>query len=104
MTGEADSAAKSVVTHGPDHDHGASGEPAHRWMVLVLVCAAQFMCVLDSTIVNVALPSIQRSLGFSGANLPWVLNGYLIAFGGCCCWAAGPRTFSSAAPCSAPGW
>ncbi|WP_031467786.1 MFS transporter, partial [Sciscionella sediminilitoris] len=53
----------------------------HR-AVLVLVCAAQFLCVLDDTIVNVALPSIQRGLGFSAANLPWVVNAYLVSFGG----------------------
>jgi EmrB/QacA subfamily drug resistance transporter len=52
------------------------------WLVLVLVCFAQFMVVLDATIVNVALPSIQRDLGFSQANLQWVVNGYTLVFGG----------------------
>src|SRR5829696_1124445 len=54
----------------------------NRWLVLVLVCLAQFMVVLDATITNVALPSIQRDLGFSAADLQWVVNGYTLTFGG----------------------
>jgi EmrB/QacA subfamily drug resistance transporter len=53
-----------------------------RWLALLLVCAAQLMIVLDGTIVNVALPAIQDSLGFSGAGLSWVVNAYLLTFGG----------------------
>ena len=53
-----------------------------RWLALLLVCAAQLMIVLDGTIVNVALPAIQGSLGFSGAGLSWVVNAYLLTFGG----------------------
>jgi EmrB/QacA subfamily drug resistance transporter len=53
-----------------------------RWVVLVLVCIAQFMVILDATIVNVALPSIERSLDFSAANLQWVINSYTLTFGG----------------------
>jgi EmrB/QacA subfamily drug resistance transporter len=52
------------------------------WLVLVLVGLAQFMVVLDATIVNVALPSIQRGLHFSTANLQWVVNAYTLSFGG----------------------
>jgi len=52
------------------------------WLVLVLVGLAQFMVVLDATIVNVALPSIQRGLHFSPADLQWVVNAYTLAFGG----------------------
>ena len=52
------------------------------WLVLVLVGLAQFMVVLDATIVNVALPSIQRGLHFSAENLQWVVNAYTLAFGG----------------------
>src|SRR3954451_16912516 len=52
------------------------------WVVLVLVCLAQFMVVLDSTVVNVALPSIQEDLGLSEANLQWVVNAYTLVFGG----------------------
>jgi EmrB/QacA subfamily drug resistance transporter len=53
-----------------------------RWTALILLCAAQFVVVLDASIVNVALPSIGEGLHFSEANLPWVVNGYVIAFGG----------------------
>src|SRR5207302_886996 len=53
-----------------------------RWIALVVLCAGMLMIVLDATIVNVALPSIQGDLGFSQANLAWVVNAYLIAFGG----------------------
>ena len=52
------------------------------WVVLVLVCIAQFMVVLDATVVNVALPSIQRDLHMSEANLQWVVNAYTLVFGG----------------------
>src|SRR4051812_37941787 len=55
---------------------------SNRWAVLVVVCLAQFMVVLDATIVNVALPSIQRGLDFSNANLQWVINSYTLMFGG----------------------
>jgi EmrB/QacA subfamily drug resistance transporter len=53
-----------------------------RWTALILLCAAQFVVVLDASIVNVALPSIGSGLHFSEANLPWVVNAYVIAFGG----------------------
>ena len=52
-----------------------------RWMGLIVVCLAQLMIVLDTTIVNVALPAIQRDLHFSQGNLTWVVNAFLIAFG-----------------------
>jgi EmrB/QacA subfamily drug resistance transporter len=53
-----------------------------RWIALGILCLGQLMMVLDATIVNVALPSIQRDLHFSQGNLTWVINGYLITFGG----------------------
>src|SRR5467141_2676872 len=53
-----------------------------RWMSLIVVCFGQLMIMLDTTIVNVALPYIQRDLRFSQADLTWVVNAYLIAFGG----------------------
>jgi EmrB/QacA subfamily drug resistance transporter len=53
-----------------------------RWIALVVLCCGVLMIVLDATVVNVALPSIQRDLGFSTASLAWVVNAYLIAFGG----------------------
>ena len=52
-----------------------------RWTALIVVCLAQLMVVLDVTIVNVALPSIQHDLGFSQANLTWVINAFLVTFG-----------------------
>jgi EmrB/QacA subfamily drug resistance transporter len=58
-------------------DHGVN-----PWLVLVLVCLAQFMVILDATIVNVALPSIQADLGMSESGLQWVVNAYALLFGG----------------------
>ncbi|MGI8411107.1 MAG: MFS transporter [Solirubrobacteraceae bacterium] len=62
-----------------------TSNPAHhdrrRWIALVVVCLAQLMSVLDSTVVNVALPAIQRDLHFTQSSLTWVINAYLITFG-----------------------
>src|SRR5690348_10555404 len=55
---------------------------SNRWLALYVLCAGMLMIVLDATIVNVALPSIQDDLGFSQSALAWVVNAYLIAFGG----------------------
>jgi EmrB/QacA subfamily drug resistance transporter len=54
----------------------------NRWLALYVLCVGMLMIVLDATIVNVALPSIQDDLGFSQSDLAWVVNAYLIAFGG----------------------
>jgi EmrB/QacA subfamily drug resistance transporter len=54
----------------------------NRWIALYVLCAGMLMIVLDVTVVNVALPSIQDDLGFSQSSLAWVVNAYLIAFGG----------------------
>jgi EmrB/QacA subfamily drug resistance transporter len=59
--------------------HTAEG---NRWVTLVLVCLAQFMVILDATIVNIALPTIQHDLHFTQANLQWVINRYTLMFGG----------------------
>src|SRR6185312_2253372 len=53
-----------------------------RWIALYVLCTGMLMIVLDATVVNVALPSIQDDLGFSTSSLAWVVNAYLIAFGG----------------------
>ena len=53
-----------------------------RWLALILLCGGSLMIVLDTTIVNVALPSIRQSLGFSETSLAWVVNAYLLTFGG----------------------
>jgi EmrB/QacA subfamily drug resistance transporter len=59
-----------------------STSDARRWLALYVLCGGMLMIVLDATIVNVALPSIQDDLGFSQSGLAWVVNAYLIAFGG----------------------
>jgi MFS family permease len=53
-----------------------------KWLALALLAAAQFVVVLDASIVNVALPSIGKALDFSQDNLSWVVNSYVLAFGG----------------------
>ena len=53
-----------------------------RWLALIVLCLGDLMIVLDSTIVNVALPSIREDLGFSETSLAWVVNAYLLTFGG----------------------
>ena len=63
------------------HEMNNSGDQS-RWLALLVLALAQFMVVLDVTIVNVALPSIQGALGFSAAGLQWVVNAYTLAFGG----------------------
>jgi len=60
----------------------ASGTQSNKWLILVIACLAQFMVVLDNTVVNVALPTIQHGLHFSIDNLQWVVNGYTLMFGG----------------------
>src|SRR5438445_4081736 len=59
-----------------------SRHSTNPWVVLVLICRAQFMVILDATIVNVALPSIQKDIGLSEANLQWIVNAYTLVFGG----------------------
>jgi EmrB/QacA subfamily drug resistance transporter len=63
-------------------DSASSSTSVNRWAALVVVCLAQFMVVLDATIVNVALPSIQRGLHFASTDLQWVINSYTLMFGG----------------------
>jgi EmrB/QacA subfamily drug resistance transporter len=62
--------------------HSNTMTDRNRWIALYVLCVGVLMIVLDATVVNVALPSIQRDLGFSQASLAWVVNAYLIAFGG----------------------
>jgi EmrB/QacA subfamily drug resistance transporter len=57
-------------------------ENRNRWLALYVLCLGDLMIVLDSTIVNVALPSIRSDLGFSGTSLAWVVNAYVLTFGG----------------------
>ncbi|HEY2338023.1 MAG TPA: MFS transporter, partial [Burkholderiales bacterium] len=57
-------------------------EKEKRWWALYVLCAGELMIVLDTTVVNVALPSIRESLGFSEASLVWVVNAYMLTYGG----------------------
>jgi len=54
----------------------------NRWLALIVLCLGTLMIVLDTTIVNVALPSIRTDLGFTQTSLAWVVNAYLLTFGG----------------------
>jgi EmrB/QacA subfamily drug resistance transporter len=63
-------------------DVSSSKSAVNPWLVLVIACLAQFMVVLDASVVNIALPSIQRGLHFSAPNLPWIVNAYTLTFGG----------------------
>ena len=55
---------------------------SHRWLSLVLLCSATFMTILDGSIINVALPTIQRELSFTVENLQWIITGYALTYGG----------------------
>ena len=69
-----------MTTAPPEHD---AANPHHRprWRILAVLCVAQLMVVLDATIVNIALPSAQASLGFSNGNRQWIITSYALAFG-----------------------
>jgi MFS family permease len=77
-------------------------DESRRWLALVVVCLAQLMIVLDTTIVNVALPSIQAELHFSQGNLTWVINAFLVTFGAS--WLAGRLGVYSGASASSSAW
>src|SRR5215467_4017147 len=81
----------TITTSAPDGaatraaagtDVGASLSTRRGLLILLLLCGAQFLVVLDATIVNVALPSIQRALHFTAQNLQWVASGYALTFAG----------------------
>ncbi len=88
MTASVVEASDAAVVSGPQPpaESAVTGGRATRasnpWLVVVIVCVAQFMVVLDATIVNVALPSIQRGLRFTPSSLQWVINMYTLIFGG----------------------
>ena len=68
-----------MSTESPSH----SGRPERPLgLALAVIATAQLMVVLDDTIANIALPTLQNDLGISAANLPWVINAYILAFGG----------------------
>src|SRR6476469_8573375 len=62
---------------------GPTTQQDRRWWALIVLCMGNLMIVLDTTIVNVALPSIRTDLGFTESSLAWVVNAYLLTFGGC---------------------
>src|SRR5215210_363546 len=70
------------MTTDGEHRNMTATQQKNRWAALFVLTTVVLMIVLDATIVNVALPDIQRDLGFSQAGLAWVVNAYLIAFGG----------------------
>ena len=59
-----------------------SGPDPRRWLALFLLCTAQFLVILDTSIVGIALPALQRALGFDPGELQWIFNAYVVAFGG----------------------
>uniref|UniRef100_A0AAU2A994 MFS transporter n=1 Tax=Streptomyces sp. NBC_00093 TaxID=2975649 RepID=A0AAU2A994_9ACTN len=65
------------LSEGPPSE----GPPRHRWWILAVIGVAQLMVVLDSTIVNIALPSAQQDLGFSDGDRQWIVTAYALAFG-----------------------
>ena len=74
--------AEQIETRNYDAVETSRRGERRRWIALAVLCLGQLMMVLDATIVNVALPSIQHDLHFTQSNLTWVMNGYLITFGG----------------------
>lgn len=59
-----------------------SAPDPRRWWALFLLCTAQLLVILDTSIVGIALPALQRALGFDAAGLQWIFNAYVVAFGG----------------------
>jgi EmrB/QacA subfamily drug resistance transporter len=79
---EGETVTADDVTRTDHETIVTSPDERSRWIALVVLCTGMLMIVLDATVVNVALPSIQTDLGFSASGLAWVVNAYLIAFGG----------------------
>ncbi len=73
---------KTLLSQSKTPVQTTAASERRRWIALAVLCLGQLMMVLDATIVNVALPSIQRELHFTQSNLTWVIDGYLITFGG----------------------
>ncbi|MEA2296351.1 MAG: hypothetical protein QOE86_3990, partial [Solirubrobacteraceae bacterium] len=75
-------AHRGATAPAPTSGGASPTDDRRRWMALIVLCVGMLMIVLDGTVVNVALPSIQADLAFSQSSLAWVVNAYLIAFGG----------------------
>jgi EmrB/QacA subfamily drug resistance transporter len=82
MSSATEPGLKNRTTAKPEKTMAQSTTDRSRWIALYVLCVGMLMIVLDVTIVNVALPSIQDDLHFSTSSLAWVVNAYLIAFGG----------------------
>lgn len=80
--GETVAAPAELPTDTERSTASSEGSSRRRWIILGVVLLAQLMLVLDGTVVNVALPNIQRDLHLTEARLTWVNNSYLVAFGG----------------------
>ena len=74
-------AGDGAISNPPDGAGPAAGPDRRKWLILGVIAVAQLMVVLDATIVNIALPSAQRALGFSTADRQWVVTAYALAFG-----------------------
>jgi EmrB/QacA subfamily drug resistance transporter len=72
----------TMSVHTLETREGTADDGRRRWLALIVLCLGTLMIVLDTTIVNVALPSIREDLGFSETSLAWVVNAYLLTFGG----------------------
>ncbi|WP_460072925.1 MFS transporter [Streptomyces sp. YKOK-I1] len=73
--------ADTVAPEGAGSPPTTDGAPRHRWWILAVIGVAQLMVVLDATIVNIALPSAQKDLGFSDGDRQWIVTAYALAFG-----------------------
>src|SRR6476469_2053166 len=74
---------RSVVNTPPQYQEAAMPSQSNRrWAALAVIALAQFMVIMDTSIIGVALPKIQTDLGFTPDSLSWVFNAYVIAFGG----------------------
>ena len=77
-----DTRSHVVTTAGPGAAVGTEGSTGAQWWILVIIAGAQLMVVLDTTIMIIALPSAQHSLGFSNTDRQWVVTAYTLSFGG----------------------
>lgn len=68
--------------HGHHHHASETRDSRRLALPLLVIATAQLMVVLDDTVANIALPTLQNDLGISAANLPWIINAYILAFGG----------------------
>src|ERR1700733_8843518 len=83
MSARTDTTVPTHTEHrAPDRPTAGATSDRSRWLAVYVLCVGMLMIVLDVTIVNVALPTIQQDLHFSTSSLAWVVNAYLIAFGG----------------------